>query len=167
MRAILKDASTGAWRLFERPRQLVVARVLSEVVPALQKIEAECARGCYAAGFIAYEAAPAFDPALCVQADGVFPLLWFGLYDAFHDLPEQAVEQGFSPVAPADIPDRWTPSIDRGRYAAAIDALRELIRGGDTYQVNFTYRLTAHMPFSPWALFQHLVSAQNTLYGAY
>src|SRR5207244_8399366 len=120
VRAILRDAVTGKWRLFERPKELVVARAPGEVIPALRKIEAECAKGLYAAGFIAYEAAPAFDPALRVQADGVFPLLWFGLYDAFHDLPEQAVEQGFSPVAPADLPDRWAPSIDRERYAAAI-----------------------------------------------
>ena len=164
MRAILRDADAGKWRLFERPRELVVARALSEVVPALQKIESECAKGAYAAGFIAYEAAPAFDPALRVQADGIFPLLWFGLYENFHELPDEAVER---PDQAAEIPDRWTPSIDRERYAALFDTLQELIRSGETYQVNFTYRLTSHMPSSPWALFQHLVSAQNTAYGAY
>src|SRR5258706_7954323 len=55
MRAILRDAAAGKWRLFERPRELVVARALADVVPALQKIESECAKGVYAAGFIAYE----------------------------------------------------------------------------------------------------------------
>ena len=98
MRAILRDAATGKWRLFERPKELVVARVTGEVIPALRKIEAACAGGLYAAGFMAYEAAHAFDPALRVQAAGAFPLLWFGLYDSFHDLPEEAVAQGFSPV---------------------------------------------------------------------
>src|SRR5205814_840279 len=162
--------------------ELVVASTVADVIPALRKIEAECAKGLYAAGFIAYEAAPAFDPALRVQADGVFPLVWFGLYESFHDLPDEAVEQGlslvppvaqrppvaqgFSPVPLADVPDRWAPSIDRAQYSAAFDALQELIRGGDTYQVNFTYRLIARMPSSPWALFQHLVSAQSTPYGA-
>jgi para-aminobenzoate synthetase/4-amino-4-deoxychorismate lyase len=174
LRAILRDAASGKWRLFERPRELVVARAIADVIPALRRIEAECAKGRYAAGFIAYEAAPAFDPALRVQVDGVFPLLWFGLYDSFHDLPDEAVAQGFTqsvaqelPVPLPEIPERWTPSIDRGEYTTAFDALQELIRSGDTYQVNFTYRLIAHMPSSPWALFQHLVLAQSTAYGAY
>ena len=145
----------------------MVASAIADVIPALRKIEAECAKGLYAAGFIAYEAAPAFDPALHVQPDGVFPLLWFGLYDGFHDLPDEAVAKCAPIAPPAEIPERWTPSIDRERYAAAFDALQELIRSGDTYQVNFTYRLIAHMPSSPWALFQHLVSAQSTAYGAY
>jgi para-aminobenzoate synthetase/4-amino-4-deoxychorismate lyase len=164
LRAILRDAATGKWRLFERPKELVVASAIADVVPALRKIEAECARGLYAAGFIAYEAAPAFDPALKVQLDGVFPLLWFGLYDNFNDLPDEAVE---TPDHSVEIPERWAPSIDRERYTTAFDELQELIRSGETYQVNFTYRLIARMPSSPWALFQHLVSAQSTAYGAY
>jgi para-aminobenzoate synthetase/4-amino-4-deoxychorismate lyase len=175
LRAILRDAASGKWRLFERPRELVVASAVADVIPALRRIEAECGKGRYAAGFIAYEAAPAFDPALRVQADGVFPLLWFGLYDSFHDLPDdavaqgftQSVAQGFNPVPLPEIPERWTPSIDREQYTAAFNALQELIRGGETYQVNFTYRLIAHLPSSPWALFQHLVSAQATAYGGY
>ena len=85
---------SGTWRLFERPRELVVARLPSDVIPALQRIEAECAKGLYAAGFIAYEAAPAFDPALRVQADGVFPLLWFGLCDTFSELPDESISYG-------------------------------------------------------------------------
>jgi para-aminobenzoate synthetase / 4-amino-4-deoxychorismate lyase len=164
MRAILRDAAAGKWRLFERPRELVVARTLSDVVPALTKVESACASGAYAAGFIAYEAAPAFDPALVVRADDEFPLLWFGLYDTFHHLPDQAVEQ---PGDAVEIPAVWATALDRDRYLAVFDALQELIRAGDTYQVNFTYRLSAHMPFSPWGLFQHLVSAQKTAYGAY
>ena len=167
MRAILRDAASGKWRLFERPRELVVATTLADVLPALRRIEAACAGGLYAAGFIAYEAAPAFDQALRVQPDGAFPLLWFGLYENFHDLPDEAVEQGLSPAPPADLPVKWTPSIDPERYESVFNSLQELIRSGETYQVNLTYRLVARMPSSPWALFQHLVSAQRTSYGAY
>jgi len=167
LRAILRDAASGKWRLFERPRELVVATTLADVLPALRKIEAACAGGLYAAGFIAYEAAPAFDQALRVQPDGAFPLLWFGLYENFHDLPDEAVEQGLSSAPPADLPVKWTPSIDPERYVSVFNSLQELIRSGETYQVNLTYRLVARMPSSPWALFQHLVSAQRTSYSAY
>jgi para-aminobenzoate synthetase / 4-amino-4-deoxychorismate lyase len=164
MRAILRDAGGETWRLFERPRELVVARALAEVAPAIRRIESACADGAYAAGFIAYEAAPAFDSALLVQEDGAFPLVWFGLYDSFHTLPDEAVERA---AEDAELPARWTPSIDQERYEEVFAKLQELIRSGDTYQVNFTYRLESEMALSPWALFQHLVSAQKTPYGAY
>ena len=38
------------------------------------------ANGWHAAGFVSYEAAPAFDDALHVLDTGEFSLLWFGLY---------------------------------------------------------------------------------------
>src|SRR4051794_2144109 len=123
MRAILRDAASGKWRLFERPQELIVARLVDEVIPALRKIEAGCATGLYAAGFVAYEAAGAFDPALRTVADGVFPLVWFGLYDGFHDLPEEVIAPG---PQGADIPQDWTPSVDRAAYMTAFDRIQEL-----------------------------------------
>lgn len=161
MRAILRDAKSGEWRLFERPRELVVARHVDEVIPALQKIEAECAKGAYAAGFIAYEAAPAFDLALRTRTDGKFPLLWFGLYGDFKHLPQDTIKGS------TEIPETWTASITPERYERVFNRLQELIQAGQTYQVNFTYRLRARVSSNPWALFQHLVSAQEPAFGAY
>src|SRR5436305_10146451 len=75
--------SHGERRSFvcRRPEGVVLARTLAEVVPALQAIEAAVGRGLHAAGFLAYEAAPAFEPALAVRApSGRLPLLRFGLF---------------------------------------------------------------------------------------
>ena len=163
MRAILRDAASGTWRLFERPRELVVARQVDEVIPALRKIESECAQGAFAAGFIAYEAAPAFDRAFRTRVADIFPLVWFGLYDNFHDLPQESVEEAESDVGQA----AWSASITPEHYQEVFDQLQELIRAGQTYQVNFTYRLRAAISSSPWALFQHLVSAQEAPFAAY
>jgi para-aminobenzoate synthetase/4-amino-4-deoxychorismate lyase len=167
VRAILRDAASGVWRLFERPRELVVAREIAEVIPALERIEAACANGAYAAGFIAYEAAPAFDAALHTKAGDVFPLVWFGLYDAVHELPRETIEAEQPDEAEAVLGEAWTASIGSSDYARAFDRLQELIRAGHTYQVNFTYRFRSHITSSPWALFRHLVSAQEPEYAAY
>jgi para-aminobenzoate synthetase/4-amino-4-deoxychorismate lyase len=79
---IVRDAASGKWRLFERPLEIVSVSDRGDVLPALQKIEDECARHHrYAAGFVSYEAASAFDPALKTQRAGDFPLLWFGVYE--------------------------------------------------------------------------------------
>ena len=58
---------------------VVAANETSEVVAAFEHVEAEVNAGKWAAGFVSYEAAPAFDAALTVvpQADGpAIPLLW-------------------------------------------------------------------------------------------
>ncbi|MCM3879198.1 MAG: hypothetical protein ND807_03730, partial [Vicinamibacterales bacterium] len=85
MTAVVRDAGAGTWRLFENPREVLVAQRVDEVMPALRRVEAACRdRGLHAAGFISYEAASGFDTALQTKprdpAD-TFPLLWFGLYE--------------------------------------------------------------------------------------
>lgn len=51
MTVLLRDAATGKWRLHERPVDVVVAHTLDEVLPALERIEGECAgHRRYAAG---------------------------------------------------------------------------------------------------------------------
>ena len=132
MRAILKDRASGTWRLFERPRELVVAREIDEVLPALRKVEAECGRGAHAAGFVAYEAAPAFDPALRTKRDQAFPLLWFGLYDAFHELPQETINLPGQSDEAGEVDERgpasWDASIDADRYARIFDRLQLAVR---------------------------------------
>ena len=82
VRVLVRDAATGRWLQFSHPREIVTALTLADVPPALERVEqAVTGSGLYAAGFVSYEAAPAFDPALTVRGGGGFPLLWFGLYD--------------------------------------------------------------------------------------
>ena len=64
---------------FTQPLAVVTAREVDEVVPALRDVEAHLSQGKYAAGYISYEAAPAFDDSLEVVTpeDNVNALLWF------------------------------------------------------------------------------------------
>src|ERR1039458_7843737 len=92
-RVLVRDAATGRWLQFSHPREIVTAFTVADIVPGLERVEnAVAQRGLYAAGFISYEAAPAFDLALTVKDSGGFPLLWFGLYDGAEpeDLPALA-----------------------------------------------------------------------------
>ena len=84
------DASGEESRLcFEKPRRVVIANSLGEVIPALQEIESELNFGATAAGFIAYEAASAFDSALKTPTPSPLPLFWFGIFDAPSPLPDR------------------------------------------------------------------------------
>jgi len=160
---ILHDAATRQWLAFQTPRVICQADRLDEVLPQLRRVEALVGQGLHAAGFLSYEAAPAFDPALTAQPPADFPLLWFGLYapPAVIQLPPPEADRL------AQAPDAWTPSVTPPAYTAAIAAIKDHIARGDTYQVNYTLRLRAPFTDDPWALFLRLADAQRADYGAY
>src|SRR5690348_4214820 len=59
---ILRDAASAEWLHFEHPQRVITAAQPGEVPAALAEIEALVnRRGWFAAGFLSYEAAPAFD----------------------------------------------------------------------------------------------------------
>lgn len=143
-------------------RETLVARRLSDVLPLLRRVEEAVGKGLHAAGFLAYEAAPAFDPALVTRPpDPRLPLAWFALYaeraeiSALEDVPDEPFSLG-----------EWRPSLGPEAYAARVDAIRELIAAGDTYQVNFTLRLHARFAGSDAGLYAALCRAQRGAYGA-
>ncbi|MCA2000768.1 MAG: aminodeoxychorismate synthase component I [Chloroflexi bacterium] len=155
----------GEWLRFASPQKVICAERLDEARGALQEVERLVEeKGWYAAGFVSYEAAPAFDNALRALSDGGFPLLWFGLYPAPQALQTSEVLRDFTPCPTLD----WRPSVERERYNAAIEKIKDYIARGRTYQVNYTLRLNAEFGggFGAWRFFQRLAQSQNK-YAAY
>ncbi|MDH6594123.1 para-aminobenzoate synthetase/4-amino-4-deoxychorismate lyase [Variovorax sp. TBS-050B] len=58
------------------------------------------------------------------------------------------------------------PDIDEAAFTDAIARIHEAIAAGETYQVNFTYRLHGHCYGSPVALYRRLRERQPVAYGA-
>ena len=63
------------------PIETIVAYRPAEVCPALRAVQRATEAGFYAVGYLSYEAAVAFDPALMVHREVQMPLLWFGLFE--------------------------------------------------------------------------------------
>lgn len=59
------------------------------------------------------------------------------------------------------------PSVDRDEFTAAIDAIHAAIAAGETYQVNYTYRLHGRAFGTPVALYRALRARQPVRYGAF
>jgi para-aminobenzoate synthetase/4-amino-4-deoxychorismate lyase len=158
---LVHHARQGVWWRFRRPLAVFSADRPEAVLPALAAAEAAVeGRGLYAAGFLAYGAAAAFDPALAVRGGSAVPLLWLGLYDHPEPVPlpvPGAAEEGLV----------WSPTISRPAYREALRRIRGWIGEGDSYQVNFTYRLRADFRGDPMGLFGRLVRAQAPGYAAY
>jgi len=159
---VIYDDLNKQWLLFQHPVKIIVIYNLDSIESALRSLEFEVNNnGFHAAGFISYEAAPAFDSAFQVKPDKGFPLLWFGI---FHP-PE--------PVTLPDVPAReledipWQPSVSEKDYSSAIRKVKHYIREGDTYQVNYTFRLGSKFQLDPWDLFISMTHAQGSGLGAF
>ncbi len=162
----LRDATQNQWLRFESPREIIQANTLAEIIPALERIESHVNnQNTCAAGFISYEAAPAFDPILRTHPLTDFPYLWFGIYDGPTQI-ESPLSTLHSPLSTLP-PLSWTPNIPRDTYNTAIAKIRDHIARGDTYQVNYTLRLRTPFHTDPYDLFTRLVRAQPNSYAAY
>lgn len=159
---LLKDTDT--WLHFANPYRLICIHSLADVLPALREVEQLVEEnGWYAAGFLSYDAAPAFDASLRVRVNESlnpdFPYLRFGLFpppEPFR-LPEPKTTPGAL---------EWIPTVDREDFHAAIEQIRQHIAAGRTYQVNYTMRLEADFRDESWDWFTSLAQTQNR-YAAY
>lgn len=146
---------------FTDPVKTICARSIEEVLPALREVEEGVQAGLYAAGYLSYEAAPAFDPKLQVQQGARMPILWFGLFTGPADsLPENPIHSGASKRD-------WQPSVSRDEYDESIAEIHEAIARGETYQVNYTFRLRTSFTGDDYSYYLALAQAQNANYCAY
>lgn len=138
------EAAPGARLVarFDHPVAVIEAWTPDEVLPALVQVEAHARNGRWCVGGLAYEAAPAFDPALPVRtADSRWPLLWFGVY-------ESAQPEDESP-APAAAAIDWRLDWSRGHYLAQATRAQQAMAAGECYQINLTTALHGRLEGPP------------------
>ena len=134
------DLVAGKALEFDRFDEVLVAERADQVPSVLHRVQQAVDGGRWAAGYVAYEAAPAFDDRLrCRPPRPGHPAAWFGL--------------AASPVQdPGPLPDSgpvrldWQAQWDQALHAEKVAAVHAAIARGDTYQCNLTTRLTAETP---------------------
>jgi len=165
--------SNNEWIHFANPHRIISATSVRDVRNALQEIEQLVnSNNWHAAGFVSYEAAPAFDNALHVLSTDDFPLLWFGLYSEPHAiktsevyldaLKMESLQKDFRSLGILN----WQATVERSSYNTAIEKVKDYIAQGKTYQVNYTMRLSSDFNIDEWSFFLNLVHTQNK-YAAY
>ena len=155
---LFDDARLGAppARLYRDPVGEIVAFRLDEVGPALDRLREAIGAGRHAAGFLAYEAGVAFNPALAPatrQGDG--PLLWFGLFDGF----ELVEASNWLPAPEGSFASVPVPRIAAHDYLAAATQVRDHLFAGDFYQANLTFGCDLRLAGDPLALYARLRGA--------
>ena len=143
---------------FGTPVEVLAAHQPDEVVPLLDRVDALARSGLWCVGYVAYEAASAFDPALTTHAP-IGPLAWFGVHEKSLPWPTEPAS-GSAEV-------RWHNPLSRPRFDAAMASIHDAIAAGEFYQVNYTTRLHGSFQGEPPALFAALQRAQPKGYAAY
>lgn len=156
---------------FSDPERVVEAHHVDEVLDVVGQAEAAAQEGLWSVGFVAYEAAPAFDAALPVRgrehgemfAD--LPLAWFGLFRVRSDVDpfvgEVRLDTSPYTVSP------WIPTMDESRYEENVHRVRRLINSGDLAQINYALRLDAAISGDLTELYRDLVLSQRGGNGAF
>ncbi|MGY1605781.1 aminodeoxychorismate synthase component I [Geodermatophilus sp. SYSU D00700] len=159
------DLAGGTALSFPATSRVLVATTPDDVVPVLAEVERETAGGCWAFGYLAYEAATGLDPGLTVAprpAGDPLPLAVFGLTDRPLEVPV---------VVPSDGPGHavggWTRCWTEAGHRAAVERVREHIAAGDTYQLNLTVRMCAPVSGDLRRLYADLAWAQAGRHAAF
>ncbi|OUM01323.1 chorismate-binding protein [Variovorax sp. JS1663] len=162
-------ADAGRPRLrhaFGAPREILAAHTPAQVWPLLEAVQVRALQGLWCVGYLRYEAALAFNPALALhEADG--PLAWFGVHEAVQPWPQDDV--GAAPTV------HWEEGLARAGFDQALARLQRAIADGELYQANYTAPLRGTLDGGPdadrglqaRALFAALQRAQPGGYAAW
>ncbi|ARF89628.1 para-aminobenzoate synthase [Burkholderia cenocepacia] len=143
---------------FDSPMDVLIAESAQQVPGVLDAAYAYAKAGHWCVGFVSYEAAPAFDPALVVHSPVPGPLAWFGVFNAAHPWGEETA--GFANVD-------WHGPLRDSEARIAIADIHRRITAGEVYQINHTARMRGKLKKgTPRALFAALQQAQPGTYAA-
>ncbi|WP_047984649.1 aminodeoxychorismate synthase component I [Ornithinibacillus californiensis] len=144
---------------FEHPIEVITADRIDQVIPSLVKVQEAINQGYYAAGYLSYEASPAFEPSMKVHSNNRMPLVWFGIY-------KHAQNSTNHPIGSFHTSE-WKPTTTIGEYNKAIQRIKDHIEKGETYQVNYTIRMLSEFQGDAYAYYKQLASSQSANYSAY
>lgn len=147
---------------FRDPVEVFTTNDINEVKPLLKKMHAATESGDYLAGYLSYEAAPAFDQYLRVNHEPSMPLMWFGRFKKPTEVTAHTLDDGQA----YQVSD-WKIAMSYQRFQTRIDAIKAAIKAGDTYQVNYTTRMNAQFKGNSYRYYQHLKSKQQAHYSSY
>ncbi|HTJ97764.1 MAG TPA: chorismate-binding protein, partial [Rhodocyclaceae bacterium] len=157
-------------RLFSAPQARIIAYRPEEVLPALQTLGEKTHAGLYACGYISYEAGYAMQGLpLPDFVDTGAPLLDFQLFADSRQLSPAELDQWLGSLAGNDETAIFDAQLseDEATYSRKIKRIQDLIKAGDTYQVNYTLPYRFRYNGSPAALYRALRQTQRVEFSAF
>ncbi|WP_099221777.1 aminodeoxychorismate synthase component I [Listeria costaricensis] len=125
----------GQTKIFTNPEVVLMTDDVAEIPEIMAQMEGYRAQGYYIAGYMSYDAAPAFHSEMVVHSGNrALPLIWFGIYRDF----STGEQVGADLAWPLDL----VLDTAESDYRRKIEQIRQHIKNGVTYQTNYTVRAT-------------------------
>ena len=169
------DRHNSTSYFFCNPVTTIECVSLDSAEAGLAELDRVCKSGMYAAGFMTYELGYAFEPTLLPPSNLPRPLFWFGVYEkpVMYDQRTHKFNQKFPFTAPYPDPvgatrvGSPTGSLTEAEYLRNVEKIKRYIVEGDTYQVNYTFKLKFGFSGSTGDLYCRLRDAQRVGYSAF
>ncbi len=159
----LSPGGSGSFGLLD-PSGLIVAKRIDDVVPALLEAEQASRDGQWVAGFVSYEAAPAFDELLTVRPPGLhdpmrdLPLVQFQKFGRRIELAE--IDSAHFPAGAYNV-SAWNADSTHHEYKEDLAQIGRAIMAGESVRLTHTFRLHAAFGGDPAALYRDLLMSQR------
>ncbi len=185
----------GSALLFANPVETITCSSTKDLVPFFSRLEAALNAGFFTAGWFSYEFGALLEPRLrqkifsdipsAPDSEARFiqkargcpaPLAWLGLYESCQVLDRASFLSACNRISEDFFQSRWCREgnepeisfpISSQEFCQAIEDIHNLIRAGDTYQVNYTISGEFAVYCNPASLFFHLWQRQPVSFSAY
>ena len=167
----LPDRENFKSYVFINPLKVFKACTLSDAEASLKKAS-KLAEKCCVAGYLSYEAGYAYEEGFRSNKRYDFPLLHLAVFNEpliFNHRTgkfSKRFETGHSHDNSFNV-SGLKFNEDYASYKTKIEKIKNYIRKGDTYQVNFTGKLHFNFSGSPFAFYQNLKLKQPVAYSAF
>jgi len=153
--------------LFLEPIKTIQAWEIDDAEEVFDKINDALNEGYFVAGYFTYEAGYAFDDylkKLCFK-NALAPIIWLGVYKEakiFRDSSDYIINNKSDYRL-----GETSLDISKGEYYKNIDKIKEHIRKGNVYQINFTCKYNFDFIGDPFSLYSRLRDKQRVGYAAF
>lgn len=149
--------------LFDQFEEIISFFPGDSIKDFFSKIESYLTKGCWAAGYFAYEFGYFFEPKLFKRFDHKKPLAWVGICKNPKIYKTQKVNYSQKNERFYEL-NNIRSSIDAQEYSANIKRIKKHLREGNTYQVNYTFKIKFDFKGDPLGMYLDLRRAQPTSY---
>ncbi len=159
--------------LFLEPVEILTCHAPDQIDLCLHKISAGVKSGLYAAGWFSFEIGYYLEKKLLklMPQHKKYPLIWFGLFSKFlpltHDEVNNFIQVNLANESPSYNIENLSPNISKSDYLHSVSKIKQYLRNGDTYQVNYTFKYKFKLQGNPFTLYETLRANQHCEYGAF
>ena len=136
-------------KIFKNPIETIEIFDPRDVKSALGRIEILKSKGLYLVGYMRYD----------LKKTCNLPLVYFEAFDSFEPFEQKTPDYKIGTIV--------NPLVSKEEYAKAVEFIKEQIKNGITYEVNYTYPSVLKTNANELDLYHYLLQNQKTPYNAF